>query len=119
MKLRPGTRIEGHYEVVGEQGEGPAFRAYHALDHEVEVEVVLWGIRPQLLPDDTWRRRFVAAALRVRALGHPVLRKIFAAGVHEDGCWLALQPLPGATLAAQLERDKPVEPDELRRLGAV
>ncbi len=117
MLLRPGTRLAGRYEVVGEQGGGPAFRAYHGLDHDVEVEVVLWAIREELLPDEAWRRRFCAAVLRTRALGHPQLRKIFEVGIHEGGCFVALAPGAGVPLTAHLGEATRLAPAELRHLG--
>ena len=117
MRLRPGTRIAGRYEVVGEQGEAPAVLAYHALDHEVEVEVLLWTVRPELLLDEPARARFVDSALRARALTHPVLRKIFAAGVHEGLAYVALQPITRRTLATRLAAGERLDADGVRHLG--
>jgi hypothetical protein len=85
--------------------------AYRAFDTEVEVEVALWLVRSELLPDDTHRDAFIGAAVDMRSVASPHLLKVFDAGRSGDLVYLTAQrgtndgllPRPGQGVLPETE----------------
>src|SRR5947209_16298888 len=113
----PGSRVAGRYEILSEEGESAAYQALRALDREVEVEVELWVVKGELLPDAADRNVFLGDAERVRALAPSCLRRLFAFGEEDGSCWVALARIEGPTLAGRLAGGRPMPDPELRGLA--
>jgi serine/threonine protein kinase len=78
-----GDKIDGRYELRDQLGSCASRDAYRAFDTEVEVEVALWCVRPELFSSEEERKGFIEAVSRVRALKHRHLLRVFAAAEFE------------------------------------
>jgi hypothetical protein len=98
----PRPRTIGGYELLGEPlggGMGDVFRARHAATGRV---VALKMIRGDLLADRVLLDRFRAEAQAVAAIRHPHVVRLIEYGEHAGAPYLALEYLPGGTLADRL-----------------
>jgi hypothetical protein len=97
------------YELRGEARELPGCTAYRAFDREVEVEVALWRLRPELFPREIDRARFLQTARTIRGLQHANVRRLFHAAARADGLFVAVQLAAGDDLSRLLADGDPVE----------
>ncbi|HUS66635.1 MAG TPA: protein kinase [Kofleriaceae bacterium] len=91
MDLEVGQIIAGRYEVRARTLEAPAYVDWRAHDREIEVDVSLWWIAPELLAAAGTREALEAGVNAARRLGHPAVRKMFGGGRDGDGFWVASQ----------------------------
>lgn len=109
--LAIGDTVAGRYQVREQVGDAPGYVAYRAFDTEIEVEVALWVLRPELFPDEDRRSAFIGAAVDMRTVSNPHLLKVFDAGRHEDHVYLTSQrgttdsllPQPGSGVLPETE----------------
>jgi serine/threonine-protein kinase len=101
------TRI-GRYRVLDQIGEGGMGRVLLASDDTLRRNVALKTLKRR---DRSSRRRFLREARAAARISHPNVCPIFEVG--EEGGWpfLAMELLPGETLAARLRRE-PLSPAE-------
>jgi WD40 repeat protein len=96
-----GARV-GDFELVeeiGRGGMGVVYRARQAgLNRDAAVKLLLAG--PYASP--ALRARFLVEAESVAALEHPHVVKVFAFGEHAGYPYLAMEYLPGGTLAVRV-----------------
>ena len=98
------TRI-GRYRVLDQIGEGGMGRVLLASDDTLRRNVALKTLKRR---DRSSRRRFLREARAAARISHPNVCPIFEVG--EEGGWpfLAMELLPGETLAARLRRERAV-----------
>jgi tRNA A-37 threonylcarbamoyl transferase component Bud32 len=113
--LSPGTKL-ATYEVrkrlaVGGMGEVYLCR-HRLLDRDDAVKV----LRPHLVADEAFRRRFLREALSAARLRHPHIVTVYTADEVDGQLYLAMEYIPGADLASILDRDLAIEPHRLVRL---
>ena len=107
-----GQVLGERYVLAGLLGEAPGYVEYRALDKELDVEVALWWLRPELFPDPARRDAVIGAGVELRHVNDLELRQCFGVGAGRGGLWAiwrlatAPGPRPG--------RD-PVSTTELRR----
>ena len=107
--LDPGTmlggcRIDG---VVGRGGMGVVYRARQLdLDRDVAVKV----IAPELVEDPKTRTRFLTEARAAGAVEHPNVVPVHAAGIAEGRAYLVMRFVAGDDLRAIVQRDGPLTP---------
>ena len=63
------------YEILEEIGKGGFATVYRGRDTVLNRTVALKELRPSLLEDEDWVRRFKREAQTVAALNHPVLHQ--------------------------------------------
>ena len=103
-RLQVGSRL-GHYQILGELGEGGQGRVYRALDTRLEREVALKTISG--VPDSHDVERFLRegkAAARVR---HPGVVAVHGAEVIDGIRVVALELVLGDTLSQHVARAGP------------
>jgi Tol biopolymer transport system component/predicted Ser/Thr protein kinase len=103
MSLTPGTRL-GSYEVLGPLGAGGMGEVFRARDTRLGREVAL-----KLLPEDVARdparlSRLEHEARILASLQHPHVATLFAFEEEEGRRFLAMELVPGETLAERLTR---------------
>jgi eukaryotic-like serine/threonine-protein kinase len=103
MSLTPGTRL-GSYEVLGRLGTGGMGEVFRALDTRLGREVAL-----KLLPDAVARdparlSRLEHEARILASLQHPHVATLFALEEQEGRRFLAMELVPGETLAERVAR---------------
>jgi serine/threonine-protein kinase len=105
----PGYRLDG---TLGRGGMGVVYRAVHErLGRPVALKVVLAG--EQASARDL--TRFVAEAEAAATVRHPNVVEVYDAGQHAGLPFLALELVPGGTLAERLAAG-PLPPREAARL---
>jgi WD40 repeat protein/tRNA A-37 threonylcarbamoyl transferase component Bud32 len=92
------------YEILGELGRGGMGVVYKARDRKlnrlVAVKMILAG--PHAGADE--RARFQTEARALAAVHHPNIVQIYEVGEHHDLAYLALEYLPGGSLAQRIAR---------------
>jgi DNA-binding beta-propeller fold protein YncE len=113
--LAPGTMLGGCRieAVVGRGGMGVVYRA-HQLD--LERDVALKVIAPELVEDPETRRRFLSEARAAGAVEHPNVVPVHGAGVAEDRAYLVMRYVQGHHLRAVVGREGPLPPSEAARI---
>ena len=114
---RAGLGIEGYDEavLVAEGGFARVYRARQpAFDRLVAVKVL-----SKVALDERAMRQFARERAAIGSLsGHPNIVTVYDAGLTDAGFpYLAMEYLPNGSLADRLDRDGPVDWEEMARIG--
>ncbi|MFE6618550.1 serine/threonine-protein kinase [Streptomyces sp. NPDC008086] len=112
-----GEQIAG-YQVECELGRGGMAVVYRARDLRLERTVALKLLTPDMVRNDTFRRRFAHEQRAAAALDHPHIVPIFEAGETEGVLYIAMRYVPGLDLRALLDRDGPLPVATAVRIAA-
>ncbi len=112
--IKPGEVLAGRYEIRGALGSGPIGVVFRALDREVDVEVALKIIHPNLLQSVDERNEFLKSLKGAKRLSHPNLVRVYDVGQVEATsdqparAYFTAQLLDGMTLRRliDLRREK-------------
>ena len=108
----PGERYE-RIERIAAGGMGEVWRARdRVLGREVAVKV----LRREYADDATFRARFEAEARHTAGVAHPGVASLYDYGVADGAPYLVMELVPGRPLSDLLAGDRPVDPDQARRL---
>ncbi|MCA9654027.1 MAG: serine/threonine protein kinase [Myxococcales bacterium] len=103
-------RCLGKYVITGVLGRGGMGVVYRAMDRDLEREVALKVLSPELLHDEEGTRqeseRLLREARAQAQLSHPNVVSIFDVGREGDEVYLAMELVPGPDLRAWL-RERP------------
>ena len=112
--VQVGAQI-GPWTVLGELGRGgfgAVLRAAAPGHPEVALKLLLDPL------DLESRRRFEREVQLLRSVSHPALVRVFDHGVSQQGLpWLALELLPGGSLARRVAQNGPLDLDDALALG--
>ncbi|HZS40489.1 MAG TPA: SUMF1/EgtB/PvdO family nonheme iron enzyme [Polyangia bacterium] len=115
---KPGDRVCGRYEIRALVAEKPLGALYRAFDREIEIEVALRLIAPELLPDGASRRAFMQRLQRSRGLSHSSLLRVYDVALDGEQVAVAVQWVLGPTLRERIDRrawgTPPLSADEAR-----
>jgi predicted Ser/Thr protein kinase len=100
-----GCRIEG---VVGKGGMGVV---YLARQLELERDVALKVISPELTEDPIARGRFLAEARAAAAVEHPNVVPVHAVGTEDELAYLVMRLIRGDDLRTLVRREGRLEPE--------
>jgi serine/threonine protein kinase/formylglycine-generating enzyme required for sulfatase activity len=115
----PGEVIAGRYRVIELIGQGGVGAVYRARDNEVDVDVALKGVSPNLLQTEEEQKQFSKAIKAARKLQHPNIVRIYDEGHHQQPTrrFFTMKLLEGLTLRKiiRLRHDKQqaFSPEEL------
>ncbi|MFI5180979.1 MAG: protein kinase [Thermoanaerobaculia bacterium] len=115
-RVLTGHRI-GHYEVFDSLGEGGMGVVYKARDARLGRLVALKVMRPEWASDVERKRRFVREARTASALNHPNILVIYEIDADEGLDYIAMEFVPGGTLA-DLIASGPLPAERALRLAA-
>jgi serine/threonine protein kinase len=108
-RLVPGARF-GRYEIIERLGFGGMAEVYRARDPTLERFVALKVILPQLAADPEFGLRFASEARLAARLNHPNVVTVYEIDEVDGQQYLAMQFVPGPTLAAILARSGALAP---------
>jgi serine/threonine-protein kinase len=91
---------------------------YRARDLRLERTVALKLLTPDMVRNDTFRRRFLHEQRVAAALDHPHVVPIFEAGETNDVLYIAMRYVPGLDLRGLLDRDGPLPVRTALRIAA-
>src|SRR5689334_16227728 len=109
-----GQRIY-NYEITSVLGKGGMAIVYRARQLNIQREVAIKIIKPDLSQTDDLIRRFEREANTVASLSHPHILKLFDFGQFEGMLYLVMDLMPGGTLADKI-RATPLSPEQAARL---
>ncbi|MFF4312847.1 serine/threonine-protein kinase [Streptomyces sp. NPDC001507] len=111
------TRIAG-YEVQGEIGRGGMAVVYRARDLRLDRTVALKLLAPEMVRNDTFRRRFSHESRVAAAIDHPHIVPIFEAGEADGVLYIAMRYVSGPDLRALLDEEGVLPVDTVLRIAA-
>ena len=103
IRLAPGESL-GQYRIAEHLGQGGMGTVYKATDTKLGRAVALKFLRPEMLEDQASTARFEREARVLASLNHPHIATIYGFEEHNDIRFLALEYVPGPTLADRLRR---------------
>lgn len=94
----------GHYEIRSLLGRGGIGEVYWAFDTELERDVAIKTLRPELSVDQAFLGRFRAEATSLAKLNHPNITTLYALFREGDTTCMVMELVRGYTLEAVLQR---------------
>ena len=103
-----GELVAGRYKIVELIGQGGVGAVYRARDTEIDVDVALKGIAPNLLQTDEEQKNFSKAIKAARKLQHQNIVRIYDEGHEGARRFFTMKLLEGLTLRKiiRLRHDK-------------
>jgi eukaryotic-like serine/threonine-protein kinase len=108
--LAAGSLVAGRYRILALAGVGGMGMVYRAHDEQLDVDVALKVLRPEVAADPGFRERFRKELLLARQVSHRNAVRIHDLGVSGDLLFLTMDYVPGRSLRALLEEDGPLGP---------
>src|SRR6516162_3604897 len=103
MQFAAGTCL-GQYRIEQHLGMGGMGTVYKATDTTLGREVALKMLHPEMLEDPASVARFEREARTLASLNHPHIGAIYGFETQDTIRFLALEYVPGPTLAERLQR---------------
>ncbi|HTD51899.1 MAG TPA: protein kinase, partial [Thermoanaerobaculia bacterium] len=114
MSLQPGVRL-GVFEILGPLGAGGMGEVYRARDTRLGREVAIKVLPAAFSGDPRRVARFEREARLLASINHPAIAAIYGAEEEGDIRYLAMELVPGETLASLLSRG-PIPLEESLRI---
>jgi eukaryotic-like serine/threonine-protein kinase len=111
-------RTLGHYRIVAPLGVGAMGEVYRAHDEKLDRDVALKVLPAGLIADDEARSRFRKEARALSRLSHPHVAMLLDFDSADGVDFLAMELVPGRTLAEELAHGGPLPAKDAVRLGA-
>ncbi len=97
----------GRYHISERLGAGGMATVYKAFDSRLERDVAVKFIRPEIVKDEMFLKRFEREAKALARLSHPNIVKVLDYGEHEGSPYLVMEYIRGDTLKAKLGKPMP------------
>ena len=95
--LMPGELLAGRFEILSFLGEGSMGEVYAAIDRELDEEVAVKLLRPEIALDEEAVQRFKREAQLARRVTHPHVCRIFDLFMHTGSAPSVQGAGPGQT----------------------
>lgn len=102
--MKEGQLIAGQYRLLQRLGAGSMGEVWRALDVQVEREVALKSLRPELAANATFVDRFRTEAVVLAKLHHPNIASLFTLAREAEALYMVMEFVPGSTLDQLLAR---------------
>jgi serine/threonine-protein kinase len=106
----------GHYRILEKIGAGGMGEVYRARDERLGRDVAVKVLPPNLVPDESVRKRLRKEAQALSKLNHPNIEILFELGSKDCAEFLVVEYVPGVTLGDRLAQG-PLPEREIARLG--
>jgi serine/threonine protein kinase len=116
-RYRPGTLIDGRYEVTRLLGRGGMAEVYLAHDRLLDRPVAVKVLREHLKGDDQLLTRFRREARAAAGLSHRNIVSVHDVGVDREAPYIVMELVRGRTLADVLAEQGPFSPDRVAEVG--
>jgi YVTN family beta-propeller protein len=107
---RIGTEVAG-YRIASVLGQGGMGTVYVAEQSSPRRKVALKLLRPELIRDDAFRRRFEHESEAVAATEHPNIIPIYSAGEADGALYIAMRYVEGTDLRELIDTEGPLAPE--------
>ncbi|HEY0193280.1 MAG TPA: serine/threonine-protein kinase, partial [Kofleriaceae bacterium] len=105
-RLPNGAQL-GRYVVTGVVGHGGMGVVYSARDPDLDRNIALKVLRPELSVEVRSRARLLGEARAMAQLSHPNVVPVYDVGVLDDHVFIAMELVDGVTLRKKLDRTTP------------
>jgi eukaryotic-like serine/threonine-protein kinase len=102
--LTPNTLLAGRYSILGSLGAGGMANVYHARDLNLQREVAIKLLRPDLIADSAFQARFLHEARAAANLLHPNIVTVYDFGQDAGRTFMAMEYVQGTDLKTLLRR---------------
>lgn len=116
FRLQEGAMVGARYRIVRMLGMGGMGMVYQAHDLELEQDVALKIIRPELLQNEEATERFKRELLLARKVSHRNVVRIHDIGEFEGLKYLTMSFIEGESLRDVLRSSGPLEPERAEQL---
>jgi serine/threonine-protein kinase len=100
-----GAILDGRYELLEHLADGGMASVYRALDMRLDREVALKILRPHLVHDEEFVRRFEREARASARLSHPNIVGVLDQGEDAGRMFITMEYVPGRTLRDVLDEE--------------
>src|SRR6478672_7008150 len=107
-KLSSNSQIS-HYRIVSKIGSGGMGEVYLAEDIELDREVALKVLLPEVADNEDRVRRFTQEAKAASALNHPNIITVYDIGESDAGRFIVMELVAGRTLRGVIAEDNSTE----------
>jgi len=104
--LTTGTTFASRYEVVEELGKGGMGRVYKALDKEINEEVAIKLLKPEIASDESTVGRFRNELKFARKIAHKNVCKMYHIAKEEETPYITMEYVPGEDLKSLVKRKR-------------
>ncbi|MEW5956986.1 MAG: protein kinase [Chloroflexota bacterium] len=98
------ANLGDRYEILEQIGQGGFATVYKARDTELDRLVALKELKPVLLQDTNWVRRFRREARAIAKLDHPRIVPVFDVSQAEERLFIVMRLVDGPSLEERLAR---------------
>jgi serine/threonine protein kinase/Tfp pilus assembly protein PilF len=102
--LTKGTLFAGRYEIIEELGKGGMGKVYKALDNEIQVEVAIKLLKPEIASDEKIIERFRNELKIAREITHKNVCKVFHFGKEEQSPYITMEYVQGEDLKSLIKK---------------
>jgi len=88
----------GQYEIIELLGEGGIGKVHAAMDTELDREVAIKSLRPELANDESFVKRFRAEAKNLANLNHPNITTLYSLFTQDNNLYMIMELVRGQTL---------------------
>gem|GEM_PF-1253360 len=115
-----GRDLDGRYTIVEKLGQGGMGTVFRGTQHSVAGrEVAIKVVTPSLVAEPVTIKRFLREATIASRLSHPNAVSVLDFGQTKDGLfYLVMELVSGRTLDTVVEKDGPLAPARIVRIGA-
>ena len=110
--LTSGTTFATRYEVIEELGKGGMGKVYKALDKEINEEVAIKLLKPEIASDETTVERFRNELKFARKIAHKNICKMYHLAKDVDTPYITMEYVPGENLKSFIRRKGKLSDDE-------
>ncbi|MFQ3534830.1 MAG: serine/threonine protein kinase [Aggregatilineales bacterium] len=94
----------GQYEIIAQIGKGGMAAVYRARQHNIDREVAIKVIVPEVARQPEFAQRFVREAKTIAKLSHAHILKVFDYGQEGDLIYLVMELMLGGTLMDRIRQ---------------
>jgi CheY-like chemotaxis protein len=102
--LEAGGMFGDRYQILGTIGRGGMGTVYRARDRELDEEVAIKTLRPDLVADTALLERFKQEIRLARRISHPNVVRTHDFGEWRGVCYLTMEYVEGITVRQLIER---------------
>ena len=114
MATETDALFAGRFRLGNLLGTGGSSSVFASVDTRTGRSIALKIVHPHLSRSDQAQEAFFAEAQSTTRLRHPNIAQVIDVGVHDTGegpqAWIALELVPGVTLAEHVERNGALDP---------
>jgi predicted ATPase len=102
--LTTGTTFASRYEIIEELGKGGMGRVYKALDKEINEEVAIKLLKPEIASDESTVERFRNELKYARKISHKNVCRMYHLSKEEETPYITMEYVPGEDLKSLVKR---------------